>query len=96
MVSFDNGQQWEKLDTGLTESLYGIEVVGNEGWAVGDVGTVLTTTDGGHTWVHVEVPVKKRLYWLGTVSLSKGSGNVGFGAGANGIYVGIQEGKLIW
>jgi len=96
LASFDDGLSWERIETGIAESLYGIEVRGNEGWAVGDVGTVLTTTDGGDNWAHVEVPVKKRLYWIGTLSLSKGSGNAGFGAGANGLYVGIQEGKLIW
>ena len=96
IVSFDNGQNWEKLETGITESLYAIEVRGKEGWAVGDVGTVLTTTDGGRSWTHLEVPVKKRLHWIGTLSLSEGSGKTGFGAGASGLYVGIQEGKLIW
>jgi photosystem II stability/assembly factor-like uncharacterized protein len=96
IVSFDDGETWERLDTGVTESLYEIAVRADVGWAVGDVGNVLTTTDGGRTWRHVEVPVKKRLYWIGTLSLSRGSGKTGFGAGANGIYVGIQEGKLTW
>ena len=95
-ASFDDGQTWERIETGVAESLYGIAVEGDVGWAVGDVGTVLKTADGGRSWKQVDVPVKKRLFWIGTLSLSRGNGKAGFGAGANGLYVGIQEGKLIW
>jgi photosystem II stability/assembly factor-like uncharacterized protein len=96
VVSFDDGKTWEAIETGVEESLYEIVVEGDVGWAVGDVGTVLKTEDGGRSWQHVEVPVKKRLFWIGSLSLSKGNGNTGFGAGANGLFVGIQDGKLIW
>jgi hypothetical protein len=42
------------------------------------------------------VPTKKRLYWIGTLSLGNASQAAGFGAGANGLYVGIQQGQLNW
>lgn len=47
----DGGQSWELFDTGQTLPLYGLEFVdADRGWAVGALGTVLATTDGGRTW----------------------------------------------
>jgi photosystem II stability/assembly factor-like uncharacterized protein len=96
VYSRDGGQTWQKVDTGITEPIYAIAVRGSEGWAAGDVGTVLHSSDGGLTWQPSDVPTKKRLYWIGTLSLGNASQRVGFGAGANGLFVGIQEGQLIW
>ena len=96
LVSMDDGQSWDRIETGVIESFYDIQVRGDVGWAVGDVGTVFHTTDGGRNWRHVDVPTRIRLSWIGALSLSERSGMNGFAAGANGLYVGIQEGKLIW
>lgn len=44
---------WEDLSsfTGTTEDLHGVSFVNeNLGWAVGDQGTIITTTDGGYNW----------------------------------------------
>lgn len=47
----DNGQSWESLATGITTPLRALSFVdATHGWAVGDLGNILATTDGGHTW----------------------------------------------
>jgi photosystem II stability/assembly factor-like uncharacterized protein len=47
----DNGQHWEPLATGQNVPLHAIEFVdASTGYAVGDLGTILATDDGGRTW----------------------------------------------
>jgi photosystem II stability/assembly factor-like uncharacterized protein len=49
--SADGGQTWESLATGLNTPLRSITFVDEAtGWAVGDLGNILATTDGGRTW----------------------------------------------
>ena len=49
--SADGGQTWESLATGQTMPLRSIVFVDeSNGWAAGDLGTILATTDGGRTW----------------------------------------------
>ena len=49
--SADGGQTWEPLATGLNTPLRAIAFVDTTtGWAVGDLGTILATNDGGRTW----------------------------------------------
>ena len=71
-------------------------MVGGEGFAVGDEGTVLKTTDGGRTWKAMEVPIQARLFWFGAVSIRADSGLRGFVAGAHGFLFRIEEGNLAW
>lgn len=43
--------QWEVKKSGVTTALYDITFVDSlYGWAVGDSGTIIQTTDGGTTW----------------------------------------------
>ncbi len=47
----DFGQHWEAQPTGQTLPLHAIQFFNEStGWAVGDFGTILGTTDGGRTW----------------------------------------------
>jgi photosystem II stability/assembly factor-like uncharacterized protein len=47
----DAGNSWEVQRTGHPLPLHGIYFANDKtGWAVGDLGTVLGTTDGGKTW----------------------------------------------
>lgn len=49
--SGDFGQRWEGLPTGQQVPLNAIQFIDDQyGWAVGDLGTILGTTDGGKTW----------------------------------------------
>ncbi|HEY1379108.1 MAG TPA: YCF48-related protein, partial [Gemmataceae bacterium] len=47
----DFGRTWEALPTGQPLPLHALHFHDAQtGWAVGELGTVLATTDGGHTW----------------------------------------------
>ncbi len=98
----DGGQTWQ-VQQGSTEvgaleqvgfqealgnpSLYGVVVTGNYGYAVGDIGTVLGSEDGGLTWHRKEMPVEWRLRWIRAVALV--SGTHGALVGANGLAIRI-------
>ena len=47
----DAGNSWNVLQTGQTAPLRGLQFIDPmHGWAVGDLGTILATADGGRTW----------------------------------------------
>ncbi len=47
----DNGQTWQSIATGQSAPLRALTFVDAEhGWAAGDLGNILATHDGGHTW----------------------------------------------
>ncbi len=47
----DNGKTWESITTGQTTPIRALTFIDNEhGWAAGDLGNILVTGDGGHTW----------------------------------------------
>jgi photosystem II stability/assembly factor-like uncharacterized protein len=47
----DDGQTWESIATGQTTPIRALTFVdAQHGWAVGDLGIILVTHDGGHTW----------------------------------------------
>src|SRR5439155_25149882 len=47
----DRGKSWEVRSTAQHMPLHGVFFVdGQHGWAVGELGTVVATTDGGKTW----------------------------------------------
>ncbi len=49
--SSDGGQSWRLHKTGCPLPLHGLFFLNEErGWAVGEAGTILTTTDSGATW----------------------------------------------
>lgn len=73
--------------------LYEVEVRGRYGVIVGDVGTVLTSRDGGRTWEKHELPPAKRLTWLRSVALSR-DGAYGLVVGAHGFAARVESGRL--
>ncbi len=99
----DGGQHWSVLrgkaevnaleQVGVAEalenaSLYGISVHGQIGFAVGDIGSVFLTKDGGQTWVRQEVPGEWNLSWIRGMSLAPdGSGMF---VGANGLTIRVD------
>ncbi|MSR55408.1 MAG: hypothetical protein EXS09_19300 [Gemmataceae bacterium] len=49
--SADHGLTWEVLKTGQAMPLHAVFFLDeNRGWATGELGTILATTDGGKTW----------------------------------------------
>ncbi len=47
----DRGRTWEMVRTGQTMPLHGLVFLDEQhGWAVGELGTILATMDGGKTW----------------------------------------------
>ncbi len=49
--SADGGATWEVVRTGQPAPLHGVFFHGEKlGWAVGEIGTILATTDGGKIW----------------------------------------------
>ncbi|GIW44590.1 MAG: Ycf48-like protein [Candidatus Binatia bacterium] len=74
-------------------SLYDIVVRGKMGFAVGDIGSIFFTSDGGQTWSRKQVPGNWRLGWIRSVSLvSNGAGMI---VGAGGLTVRIDGQRLV-
>lgn len=49
--------QWIKQNSGTNQNLYDIEFINEKtGWAVGDAGVVIKTTDGGANWINIPNP----------------------------------------
>src|SRR5438034_982738 len=104
----DGGGTWEvqrgSVEAGSIEELgflealknpglYGVQVAGRYGVVTGDTGMVLTSTDGGETWVRHELPGKQQLVWLRAVSL--GDGPEGFVVGGNGFTARIEQDRVV-
>lgn len=73
-------------------SLYDIVVQGKMGIAVGDIGGVFFSEDGGKTWQRKSVPSQWRLGWIRSVSLV--SNGAGLFVGAGGLTVRIDGERL--
>jgi photosystem II stability/assembly factor-like uncharacterized protein len=105
----DGGKTWD-VQHGTTEAasveelsfvemlknpgLYDVSVIGQYGVVVGDTGNVMTTSDGGETWTQCELPEKKRLVWMHSVSLLPG-GSQGFTVGAGGFLAALDHGQVV-
>jgi len=73
-------------------SLYSITVVGDNGYAVGDMGAVFVSSDGGQIWTRHPVPGKSGLQWFGDVGLGpQGDGLI---VGAGGLRLPIRKGRI--
>jgi photosystem II stability/assembly factor-like uncharacterized protein len=97
--SKDLGRSWTIGDTGFSKpDLYGIDVVGGMGLAVGSGGHVVRTSDGGATWQVVDVPERITRFWLSGVDLKRSdSGEVrGLAVGKRGTFGHFVDGSLTW
>jgi len=97
--SKDLGRSWTIGDTGFSKpDLYGIDVVGLTGLAVGSGGHVVRTSDGGSTWQVVEVPEGITRFWLSGVDLKRNhSGDVrGLAVGQRGSVGHFVDGSPTW
>ncbi|MGD9648097.1 MAG: YCF48-related protein [Pirellulales bacterium] len=63
--SADGGRDWTLYGTGQSLPIRAIEFLdANRGWAVGSLGTILGTTDGGRSWQTLRAPGRQAA-WLG-------------------------------
>jgi cytoskeletal protein RodZ len=63
---------WEIRPSGVKVDLFGISFANSKvGWAVGQGGTVLRTTDGGDTWTRMPNPTSEDLVRVGAISETK-------------------------
>ncbi|MDB5102151.1 MAG: hypothetical protein JWM80_6572 [Cyanobacteria bacterium RYN_339] len=92
--NFDFKQQvWSRLDVGAIEDLNTIQMVdGTTGYAAGQKGIVVTTTDGGKTWTPSYPGV---MSGQNIVSLAFVSPVQGFAASNKNVY-GTQDGGHTW
>jgi photosystem II stability/assembly factor-like uncharacterized protein len=103
----DGGQTWQaqhgEKEVGALEqvgfaealgnpSLYDVAVSGKYGYAVGDVGGVFVSEDGGATWQRKELPSAFGLRWIRAASLANGAHGVL--VGANGLTIRVAGGQV--
>jgi photosystem II stability/assembly factor-like uncharacterized protein len=104
----EGGQTWQVLhgstevstleQVGFAEamgnpSLYDIAVAGDSGYAVGDIGAIFASRDGGTTWARDETAGESNLLWLRAVSLVRGTH--GALVGANGLTVRVEGNQIV-
>ena len=68
----DGGKKWEQvfqIDQQLQDVFFSGVL---DGWIVGNMGSVIHTRDGGHTWVPIQVPTKANLYSVAFVNSKAG------------------------
>lgn len=103
----DGGQTWT-VENGSTEvreleqvgfssayenpSLYAVRVVGDLGIAVGEIGAVYTSADGGRTWTRRAEDAKGGSKWFRAVSLVPGTS--GAIVGAAGARLRVVQGRV--
>lgn len=86
-----NAQSWVNQVSNTTKSLREVTFINaNEGWAVGDAGTFLKTTNGGSTWVAQTSPSSQLL--IGCLFFNS---STGFVAGDDGAYR-TTNGGAVW
>lgn len=62
LISNSSLAQGVEVNSGVTVDLWDIQFVGAmNGWAIGDSGTVIATTDGGETWNVQDIPLSSNL-----------------------------------
>ena len=57
MATEDAGRTWTARQSGTTENLTDIQMVGEQGWITGYDGVILHTADGGKTWTRQKAGV---------------------------------------
>jgi photosystem II stability/assembly factor-like uncharacterized protein len=57
IISHQADAQWIAQNSGTNQNLYDIELLNDQtGWAVGDAGIVIKTTNGGISWINIPNP----------------------------------------
>ncbi|MBI1814610.1 MAG: hypothetical protein HYR72_06510 [Deltaproteobacteria bacterium] len=85
----------EQVGAGQTfdnPTLYAVTVVGPNGYAVGEIGAIFTSSDSGRTWTREPVPQSWGVSWLRDVAIVPGANGMMVGAG--GRRVAIADGRV--
>jgi len=107
LTTGDGGESWSVLrgspgveafeevdfdETFLNPTLFDIAVRGRFGIAVGDLGAVFVSADGGQTWERQALDGDAGLRWLRAVTI--GFGGDGLVVGARGLVLPVQQGRV--
>ena len=83
---------WILQTSGITQTLFSVHFVdANTGWAVGNVGTILRTQDGGATWMSQTSGTTRTIYSVHFVDA-----NSGWAVGQSGTIIHTQNGGVTW
>lgn len=84
-------QNWTLVPSPTTNNLYGVASRDSNTWiAVGDIGTIIRSTNGGSSWTSVSSPAADALR---AVSFN---GNIGIAVGIGGLVLRTTDGGLNW
>ncbi len=94
LLSDDEGRSWRQVVVPTRAMLTGVSFVdAQHGWAVGHDNVILTTADGGQSWVQQETSADLETVYLDTHSLKNGAGLV---VGAYGKCLRTLDGGKTW
>jgi len=98
LLSEDNALTWAETDTVVHEpEIFGIDLAGRTGLAVGSAGTVIVSSDAGATWKKIGIPEILKRAWLSGVDLRRTpSGTKGLITGQYGITGVYENGNISW
>ena len=86
------GSTWTPQSSGTTKNLWSINFVdANTGYAVGEHGIIIKTTNGGNTWTAQTSGTNLILYSVAFVDA-----NTGFAVGDDGTILGTTNGGSTW
>lgn len=87
-----SAQEWKKQNSPTSEALYDVFFIDKmKGWAVGNNGVVLRTTDSGNPWIKQESGTKEMLRSVFFVDSLNG-----YSVGSNGRIIKSTDGGLSW
>ncbi|OQX25344.1 MAG: hypothetical protein BWK80_16070 [Desulfobacteraceae bacterium IS3] len=92
-LSLSNVQaEWEAQKSGTTKNLRSVSFTDSStGWAVGDGGVILHTSDGGATWTSQKSGATNNL-----LSVSFVNSTTGWASGAGGVLLSTTDGGTTW
>ncbi|MBN1654703.1 MAG: hypothetical protein JXA30_13110 [Deltaproteobacteria bacterium] len=87
----DGGNHWNEIETGVTENLYSVSLLGNKCIVAGQWGLVLVRDDAKGSFTRVPTGLYS---WLGSTAMI--DSRVGFVAGGRGYLLKTSDGGMTW
>lgn len=86
------GSDWTVKTSGTNKNLNDVKFIGSQlGWAVGDSGTILHTSNSGNSWIKQNTPI---IYNLNKVFFINSS--IGFAVEDSGVVLKTTDGGDVW